>query len=249
MIVNLKIKLNLETLSDFSIRDLKEIQICPDLNYFKKSRELETSLEKTFYQNLMYEFDESARENILNDNSIQSDSLNNSVNIGDNIDQDNMSLYSQNLSEDSPQSMNFEDNMKLGNISNNIYNVGPSYIDGFSYIKSDEIKEYIHRFGDGNKEILKNLPHFKIFANSLNQLDKWNSLLKPSSLETKNKEDRPKRLKKEEKLFEFNSENEISRKEIFDKEKKFPKDLPASLKNEKFHKRKVKQYYHYDQSM
>jgi len=197
----------------------------------------------------MYEFDESARENILNDNSIQSDSLNNSINIGDNIDQDNLSLYSQNLSEESPSSQNFEDNMKLGNISNNILNIGPSYLDGFSYIKSDEIKEYIHRFGDGNKEILKNLPHFKIFANSLNQLDRWNSLLKPSSSDTKNKEDRPKRLKKEDKLFEFNSENEVSRKEIFDKEKKITKDIPASLRNEKFHKRKVKQFYHYDQSM
>lgn len=196
----------------------------------------------------MYEFDESARENILNDNSVNSDSFNDSINIADNIDQDNLSSYSQNLSQDSPRSPNFDDNINIVNISNDIINnLGPSYMDGFSYLKSDEIKEYIHRFGDGNKEILKNLQHFQKFANSLNQFDKWNTTLKPS-VDPKNKKDFPKKIKKEEKLFEFNSENEVNKKDIFDKEKKV-KDNPYALKNDKIRKRKVKHLYHYDQSV
>ena len=218
------------------------------MNYFKKSRELETSLEKTFYQNLLFEFDESARENILNDKTLESDSLNDSINIADNMDQDNLSYYSQTFSQDSPSSPNFNDNINIVNISNDLVNnVGPSYMDGFSYLKSDEIKEYIHRFGDGNKEILKNFQHFQSFANSLNQFDKWNSNLK-SSNDLKNKKDQPKKIKKEDKLFEFNSDNEVPKNEIFDKERKI-KENQNALKRDKIRKRKVRQFYNYDRSV
>jgi hypothetical protein len=194
----------------------------------------------------MYEFDESARENILNDKSLNSDSLNDSINIADNLDQDNLSSYSQNMSQESPSSPNFEDNLNMINLSNDMIknNVGPSYMDGFSYLKSDEIKEYIHRFGDGNKEIIRNLQQFQNFANSLNNFDKWNSILKPTNLQ--NNKDQTKKIKKEDKLFQFNSENEVNRKDIFDKDKK-NKDNSNVFKKENLRKRKVKQFFHYDQ--
>jgi hypothetical protein len=193
----------------------------------------------------MSEFDEEAKENLLNDKSINSGTLNDSFNFADNLDQDNISSYSQNLSQEPQDSPNFDENMEIGNISNQILNVRPSYVDGFSYLKSDDIKEYIHKFGDGNKDLFKNLPHFKNFADSINRFDKWNISFKSSET----KKDQTKRVKKEEKLFDFSENNEIKKSEIFDKEKKATKEKTGNFKKERIIKRKVKQHFNYDQSM
>jgi hypothetical protein len=258
-----------KTLNSFSIQDLKSIEICPNLSYFKRTRELETSLERTFYNDLMHEFDDTVvREHINLDKSHVSD-LDNSMNFEDNLDMDNdnmdnMSSLSQRSSHGSHLSAKFDDNLNMNNMLGNLNStrnefnktmgpgMGVSYMEGFSYLKSDDIKEYIHQFGDGNKEIFKNIPQYKNFTKSFNQLDKLNNfgagnLLGggPNNNENTNK----KRVKKEEMLFEFSEENEVKKLEIFEKESKTKKTLlprePARKKN----KKKVKQYYHYDRSV
>jgi hypothetical protein len=240
------ILIHIGTLASFTINDLKSLQVCPDLSYFKKSREFETSLERTFYNNLMNEFDDTL-ENLMNDGSVASgDSLNNSLAFVDNIDNDNMSSAdSRKSSFHGSASPRFEDNMNLINLVSEMPNLnGMSYVDGFSYIKSEDIKEYIHQFGAGNKEMFKNLPHFKNFTASFNQLEKISGKSNVNLVKGEN----VKKPKKEEKLFEFKINEEVDKKEIFEKERKIKKEK-INNREPKLKKKKVKQYYHYDRSM
>jgi hypothetical protein len=114
-----------KTLNSFSIQDLKSIEICPNLSYFKRTRELETSLERTFYNDLMHEFDDTVvREHINLDKSHVSD-LDNSMNFEDNLDMDNdnmdnMSSLSQRSSHGSHLSEKFDDNLNMNNMFRNL---------------------------------------------------------------------------------------------------------------------------------
>jgi hypothetical protein len=249
------------TLAQFSVSDLKSVQICPDLSYFKKSRDLESSLEKTFYQNFMQEFDDTfLRDNMLNENLNLDDSLNDSINFADNVDNemDNVSM-SHRSSHESNLSGKFDDNINMNmnminltGMGNEIQKMmGVSYMEGFSYLKSDDIKEYIHQFGDGNKEIFKNIPQYKNFTKSFNQLEKFNSfnnnLNNLGINDTGKKEKKPK---KEEVLFEFSEIQEVKKSEIFEKESKLKKNINniKDISRKKIRK-KVKQFYHYDRSV
>lgn len=247
------------TLLQFSLNDIKSLGICPDLSYFKKSRELETSLEKTFYQNFMSEFDDTMyKDNIMLDNSnnMLNDSFNSSINIADNIENDHISSVSQRTgSIESGMSPNFdaENLIHMGNEANRAtFNnlIGLTYMEGISYLKGEEIKEYIHQFGDGNREMLKNLPQFKNFSKGFEKLD--NKLNPLNMIHLNVKDNKEKRIKRDEKLFDFSADAVVERSEIFEKESKLKKQLRENKdfnKKDKTKKKKVKQFYHYDRSM
>ena len=127
--------------------------------------------------------------------------------------------------------------MNLGSDIKNTF-IGQSYLDGFSYLRSDEIKEYIHQFGDGNKDSFKNLPNYTNFTKAFGQIQN----LKITNVGKERK-------KKEEKLFVFSVENQISRNEIFDNKTDKIKKENIDLKKEKRKRKKVKQFYRYDKSL
>jgi hypothetical protein len=223
------------------------------LDYFKKSRQLESSLEKTFLNNFINEIEDTIFNDINNPNNdivnLSDDSFDNSVQIFDGGD--NMLEYSQQSVSESPVGK-FEEspsNFNKMNMSNDFANmVGMSYAEGFSCIKTDDIKEYLTNFGDGNKDIFKNLPHYQQFAKGFSQLDKNNIFLKNNFNKPEQGQGQGKRQKKEEKLFEFGTEFEIKSSEIFTKESKAKSNL-VQRETKKEKKRKVKQYYNYDKAM
>ena len=75
-----------------------------------------------------------------------------------------------------------------------------SRIDGFSYIKNEDINNFIMKFGDGNKEILKK------FYNDPHQFENQPNF----KIELEKKTKIPKKLKKEEKLFLFSNESMVN---------------------------------------
>jgi condensin complex subunit 2 len=234
------------TMSQFSVNDLKSLQLCPDLTYFKKQRELDNSLERTFFANLMNEFDDTLlRENLLDQDESPVESLNQSFNFENNENMDNFSSASQKSDYDSNISAKFDDmNINMNNYGNINQNLGVSYMEGFSYLKSDDIKEYIHQFGDGNKHVFKNMPQYKSFAKTFGQLEKFNSL--NNNL---NDEKREKKIKKEEIFFDFSAENEVLKGDIFEKESMAKKNQNIRDHPKRKNKKKVKQMFHYDRSI
>jgi hypothetical protein len=233
------------------------------LDFFKKTRELDVTFERTFVKDLLHEFDTSIIDGTMLYDRIDNESVdyeNGEVNIGDNMflgdlnDGDNISISQ--LSEDSQNrfgmnNANLEDNiltLQTG-LNNNIDNnerlstaVSHSFMDGFSYLKTANIKEYIEQFGDGSKQVLNNLPHFKNFSKIFDKLDN----MKLFNMDNKNAYN--KRAKKEEKLFEFSIETEVNKHDIFDKDSKNKNIIKKEFyKNIK--KKHVKTFYNYDRSM
>jgi len=199
------------------------LKICPDISFFKKSKEFESSVETSFYNNLVHEFDGSMIENLMSDNYNDNNDSIESINFADNYDGNGiLSSPSQRTSsmgsEDHSPRFDENINMQMMNISTDFVKLagGLSYIEGFSYLKSDDIKEYIQQFGDGNKEIFKNIPHYNNFTKSFNQLDKLNGNI--NNLISNSGISNDKKTKKEEVLFTFSLENEVSKSEIFEKE-------------------------------
>lgn len=191
------------------------MQICPDLSYFKKSRDLETSLERTFYQNLMNEFEDETMALRADNSNILNDSVNSSMHFNDN-DNDNISSYSNRTSsiEQSPQ---FDDNMlKIGTEANSqgAFANFSGFFEGFSTLNSEEIKEYIHQFGDGSRNILKAMPNYKTFNKAF---------IVDNKSTFGGSDNKPKKVKKETMLFTFEEETEVVKKEVFDKESKTKK--------------------------
>ncbi len=159
---------------------------------FKESRKLETSIlpaDTTFIENLMnHDMSQYERRNDENfdsehENSIIFDEFQNI--------KENYSCAENSPSEDQIFEENFIQNVTLNN--KNI-----SRFDGFSYLKNEDMKQFICSFGDGNKDILKKC--FKDPNQFLNQ-DKL-------KIENERKNKAPlKKVKKEEKMFKFNQES------------------------------------------
>jgi hypothetical protein len=161
------------------------------------------------------------------------------VNLGD-IDNEmnSQSVMEAGMSPYSDPTTNMNYEMK------GISGFGNSMLEGLSYLKTDDIKQYIHQFGDGNKDSFKNLPEYSNFTKAFNQLQNFKTV----NFDLNGK--REKRVKKEEKLFVFSEENEVQKDEIFDKnakEVKSKKDK-IDLKKEMKKRKKVKTYYRYDKS-
>lgn len=222
-------------MKDFDISDLKHLPLCPDLTFFKKTEsEAQIHAEQSFYKNFINEFDDEDKveENYLDDIRSQTSMLDDAYNMADGVD--DLSSQVGDIGKDSPH---FSD-VNLGYDMKSTF-MGQTLLDNFSYLRSDEIKEYIHQFGDGNKDSFKNLPNYTSFTKAFGQL---NSIKLPAQGKD--------RKKKEEKLFLFSKDNEVSRNEVFDKEKpeKTKKDK-VDIKKEMKKRKKVRQHYKYDKSL
>ena len=227
-----------EFVSSMTIDELTSLQIAPDLGYFKQTRNLENNIEKSFYHNFINELD-SGNEAI--------DEMDENLEIGDNMDNmlpDNLSITSQNKDIQPINENEINDiGVSMSNMGafNNTTSFGG---EGFSLFKHEDILEYENKFGNGSRSITSN-PQFQNFMKAFNKLDnsmylRFGKVPMEASKETK-------RVKKEEKLFDFSESNEVSRNEIFGKESKVKKVIDnTGFGSKKDPKRKVKQFYNYD---
>lgn len=190
-------------------------------------------------------------------------SLLNDENLNEPFDfnEDNQSVYSQSSNLDAASSQNNKEIINIGNnfVSTAFTSGAPamaSFIEGFSHLKTDEIKIYIDQFGDGNKEVFNNFQDFRAISRGLNQMDKW----RITGLDTaanKNKEKAPKQ-KKIQILFDFSQEKEITENDFDDffekKESKAKKlkEIYAYNNNNNLNKRELmarkkitKKFYNY----
>lgn len=159
---------------------------------FKESRKLEL---------MALPSDNSLMDNLMNNDMYQDEKRND-----DNYDteHENSLIFEEfqnvkeNISgvENSPsEGQIFEENF-IQNVTINNKNL--SRFEGFSYLKNEDIKQFISSFGDGNKDILKNC--YKDPNQFLNQ-DKF-------KIENEKKyRANIKKVKKEEKIFHFSHEN------------------------------------------
>ena len=132
-----------------------------------------------------------------------------------------------------------QENANLNNFSRN-ENVS------MSLFKYDDLIEHSEKFGSGNIDVLRNLPQFNNFSKAFGKIDNKGFFNKNAMLGL-NKKDGGKK-KKEEKLFEFNEENEVDINKILFEPKSKSKggqkayDYTYDFEN----KRKLKCFYHYD---
>ena len=225
--------------NSMNVDELINLKICPELSIFKERSKLESTngnLMNSFLNNFKEEldkndydnFDEINQEIIIQeeeDNLLQDDNMN-----------DNISIASQNKSLDMESQLNDNRN----NITNNISNIG-NYNGETSYsmFNQDELLNQLSQFGDGRKDVLKDLPQFQNFVKNFNKLDKN---LFFNKFGNKNEEGIKK--KKEEKLFVFNEENEIEKNEIFTENKTKATKKPEIPKRD--NKKKLKLFFNFD---
>ena len=225
--------------NSMNVDELINLKICPELSIFKERSKLESTngnLMNSFLNNFKEEldkndydnFDEINQEIIIQeeeDNLLQDDNMN-----------DNISIASQNKSLDMESQLNDNRN----NITNNISNIG-NYNGETSYsmFNQDELLNQLSQFGDGRKDVLKDLPQFQNFVKNFNKLDK-NLFFNKFG----NKNEEGKKKKKEEKLFVFNEENEIEKNEIFTENKTKATKKPEIPKRD--NKKKLKLFFNFD---
>ncbi len=240
----IKYSSNIDT--KISLPEMDNIQICHNLTYFDRAPK---KAESIFEQNFITSLNETTNNNNTINNDNQPEQERNFLDDSEfdmDIAQENpsQSQHSSNLDEQSPQyddninDLNdinpFDDNPMLLKAKNGMM----SFNEGFSMLKSDEIKEYIQQFGDGNKTLFKNFPQFQNFTKSFNQLEKLNTA--PTV----------KRVKKEDALFDFTLADDIEKEEVFELESKTKKKLNRDgMRKEKKHKRRVRGFYFYDKFM
>lgn len=128
----------------------------------------------------------------------------------------------------------FDENFIQNNVS---LNKNFSRIEGFSYIRNEDIKQFISNFGDGNKDILKK------YFNDPKQFENQMRFKVEQEKRTKGE----KKNKKEEKLFEFSRDNLIKQNEVFDDSKGRLKKVPIAP-TKKENKRKAKEFFYYDRT-
>lgn len=265
-------------LSNFSVRDTSKIPLSKEINYFKKSREIETNLEKTFYMKFVNQLENSINLNIDSDdedNIIYEDSDNeisiyNEEEAAEHLDfnEDNNSVMSQNsnLDGNSINSNNdlmnnpFNNNSLMLNNHNSILNQNTSNLmEGFSYLRSEDLKSYLESFGEGKKEHL-NLEYndFKNFSRKLENVDKWRltdlDINKDKGNDDINKE-KPAKAKKVQILFDFSEDREITEEdfeELFESKESKAKKLREinnqnniNVRRENTKKRNTKKFYNF----
>ena len=229
--------------NSMSVDELINLKICPELSIFKERSKLDSSnngnLMNSFLNNFKEELDKNDEENFdeINEEIIikeEEDNLLQDDNIND--INDNISIVSQNKSLDMESQLNDNRN----NITNNISNIGNyNGENNFSMFNQDELLNQLNQFGDGRKDVLKDLPQFQNFVKNFNKLDK-NLFFNKFGI--KNEEGNKK--KKEEKLFVFNINNEIEKNEIFTENKTKATKKPEMPKRE--NRKKLKLFFNFD---
>ena len=221
--------------SSINVDELINLKICPELSVFKERSNLENSnngnLMNSFLNNFKEELDKEEEENYdeINEENIIKEEEENLLQ----DDNDNISNFSQN------KSIDLESQNEKNNIANNISNIGNYNGDNnFSMFNQDELLNQLNQFGDGRKDVLKDLPQFQNFVKNFGKLDKNLFFNKFGVKNVENK------IKKEEKLFVFNEDNEISKNEIFTENKTKVTKKPETLRRD--NKKKLKIFFNFD---
>jgi hypothetical protein len=222
------------------INDIQKIPICKELNYFRKIRKIEDlNFEKNFYENFKKEMENSINNSKGNINNINNNNNNNDFFDEYDNDNDDISILDMNEANEILNAeqendsicsqISFEQNKynSNGNLSESFNQIKPglnqtsSFFDGISHLKSEDIKQHIEQFGDGNREIiLNNFEGFDNFSRKFNQMD--NNNWKITKLENNKNKEKLQKVKKEQILFSFENDNEITEDDfdkLFDKKK------------------------------
>ena len=230
-------------------------KICPELSYFKTSRELNEGENNTtnelFLKYFKDEINNAEKKKATDVQGIQEEPENID---SDHMDMDNMpDLEQNNENENENENENaidpndikdIEDSSQDNNIQiqNNLNNNT-----SISLFKYDDLIEHSEKFGSGDVDILRNLPQFTQFQKNFGKIDGKNFFSKNVILGLNNKKEGGHRKKKEETLFEFNEENEVDVNELFSDKQVKPKNKKGyDFTNDYENKKKVKCFYNYD---
>ena len=235
-----------------TVENLLSMKLCPDLTYFRRSTEIENKdLATSFIENFKTELEKIDNINIDNNNNMEIikeeeenlDDFNNN-----NLNDDNISSQLSNNGVDYDDLNNNNNNNNLDNElddinlnnNNNNNNNNTTLLNNFSLFQNNDIIEHAENFGDGSRNILKNLPQFQNFLKNFGKLEKnyFNNKLGLNINNNNNK-------KKEEKFFEFSEENEIDKNDIWQNIKTKNKKFDINLMK-KDRKKKVKLMYNFD---
>ena len=219
------------------IDDFVQLKICPALDMFRKSRDVfpnTKEINSEFVTAFKDEINNADDNNIIEigDNVIPEeneievpDDLGDNPDLGDNINE-------QEINQE--EIKNIEDPNYINNMNSFIEN------NNFSNFQYDDMLQYASQIGGGG--VLRNLPEFKKFSNNFNKLE--NNKIDKNTIYGKKEKIK---VKKEEKLFEFDENHEIDIMTFFDesKNKKInTKNLYYGTDYE--NKGKIKCYYHFD---
>ena len=238
-----------------TVENLLSMKLCPDLTYFRRSTEIENKdLATSFIENFKTELEKIDNINIDNNNNMEiikeeeenlDDFNNNNINdenlssqlSNNGVDYDDLN---NNVNNNNNNLENELDEINLNNTNNN--NNNTTLLNNFSLFQNNDIIEHAENFGDGSRNILKNLPQFQNFLKNFGKLEKG---FFNNKLGINNNNNININKKKEEKFFDFSEENEIDKNDIWlnvkTKNKKFDINL---MKKDK--KKKVKLMYNFD---
>jgi len=265
------------------VRDTCRIPLSKEIKYFKKTRKIETNLEKNFFQkfvkqlenSIMLNLDSEEEDNVIYEDAENEISIYNeeeAVNYLD-FNDDNNSMMSQNSHLDgnsSPSNNDLINNPFNNNISLMINNKNSmlsqsssNFLEGFSHLRTEDLKSYLDSFGEGPREILNTrFNEFKNFSRKLENMDHW----KFSDLDTNNHDNKSyknfnkekggvKPPKKVQLLFDFSEEKEITEEdfdELFESKESKTKKLKEInnqskniLRRENTKKRNTKKFYNF----
>ena len=231
--------------SENQIDNFIQLKICPDLSVFRETRELNSKENNEIF--LKYFQDEiNHAERIKGNKFLEQDEIQEEPeDIENHYDDGHMENAPDDLSQNEngmdPNDIKDmeEPSQENANLSNyNLENVS------LSLFKYDDLIEHSGKFGSGNIDVLRSLPHFNNFSKAFGKIDNKGYLNKNAILGLNKKEGVKK--KKEEILFEFKEENEVDINKLLteSKSKKIPKAYDFTYDYE--NKRKLKCFYHFD---
>ena len=232
--------------SENHIDDFVQLKICPDLAIFRQSRELNTNENNDLF--LKYFKDEIAHaEKVRPNEFMEAEGIQEEPeDIENQFDDDHHMENAPESSENGIDPNDIKDIEEPSQENANLNNFSRNENVSMSLFKYDDLIEHSEKFGSGNIDVLRNLPQFNNFSKAFGKIDNKGFFNKNAILGL-NKKDGGKK-KKEEKLFEFNEENEVDINKILFEPKSKSKggqkayDYTYDFEN----KRKLKCFYHYD---
>ena len=232
--------------SENNIDDFVQLKICPDLAIFRQSRDLNTNENNDLF--LKYFKDEIAHaEKVRPNEFMEAEGIQEEPDdIENQFDDDHHMENAPEGSENGIDPNDIKDIEEPSQENANLNNFSRNENVSMSLFKYDDLIEHSEKFGSGNIDVLRNLPQFNNFSKAFGKIDNKGFFNKNAMLGL-NKKDGGKK-KKEEKLFEFNEENEVDINKILFEPKSKSKggqkayDYTYDFEN----KRKLKCFYHYD---
>ena len=214
--------------------------------------------------------DSEEEDNVIYEDADNDISIYNEEEAAEHLDfnEDNNSLLSQNSNLDGNSSPSnndlmqnaFNNNTLLMNNNSILNQSSNNFLEGFSHLKTEDLKSYLDSFGEGKREVINAGFHeFKNFSRKLENMDSWRF----TNLDANNGKDNNNNLNKEkgakpkkvQVLFDFMEEKEITEEdfeELFEsKESKAKKLREINYQNnnlirrENTKKRNTKKFYNF----